>query len=119
MATPFDPSKFKMRFGRGTLEDVAAHIRAYPGVIEFDVSEDPARMGTVNIDLKLIERGFDERRFAASVREILPAACTQFITVGGQVSRYCANPFETVVFEDYDEDMSDAALAFRLKTLRG
>jgi len=121
MATPFDPSKLKMSVGpRGASRaDIVARIRAYPGVLEFDLHEDHIVPGKVNVDLKLVERPFDMREFIDTIRECLPVACTLDVSLDGQVDRSKPNPFENIRFQDYDEDMSDAELAYRLKTLRG
>lgn len=88
------------------------------GVLEAEITVDEPR-NTVNVELKLVSRGFDLELFKRGMRERMPAAIEFTVTVSGQVHPDKPNPFEHVTFKEYDADMSDAELALRLKTLRG
>lgn len=91
---------------------------AHPGVLEVEVVSNVDKH-TVAIDLKVVERGFDLMKFKRAMRDLLPVGIGFTAGISGEVDPTKPNPFEHVVFKDYDENMSDAELALRLKTLRG
>lgn len=101
-----------------TIRSLEETVLAHPGVLEVEITVDERR-DTLNMELKLVERDFDLAQFKFAMRERMPVAVEFNVTVSGQVHPDKPNPFEHVTFQDYDVDMSDAELAYRLKTLRG
>lgn len=101
-----------------TLSSLQDSVLACHGVLEAEITVDEPR-DTLNIELKLVSRDFDLELFKRGMRERMPVAVEFTVTVSGQTHPSKPNPFEHVTFQEYDADMSDAALAHRLKILRG
>jgi len=101
-----------------TIRSLQEMVLAYPGVLEAEIT--PNEMSDVlHIELMLVARGFDLEKFKLAMRERLPMMVEARVSVSGQTHPSKLNPFKHGEPQDYDVDMSDAELAYRLKTLRG
>ena len=101
-----------------TLADISTTVTAYPGVLDFTLTEDMANPALL-IDLRLVERDFDLDTFKREIKALLPVAIRLEVSVSGQAHPDKPNPFIEVALKDYDADMTDAELRLRLITERG
>lgn len=116
MATAYDPGKMSIAFGPrgGSLRQIEAFIRRFPGVLSYEISRDELR-DYLLVDLRLVEREtFDLARFELDLAGVLPLAIRARVEVSGQKPAL-SDVFEGAGLKPYDPDMTDAELRLRLK----